>query len=77
VVRELDRAGKARQFGREGIDRKSRELQESGHCRSKVTHVLALAIASHTRLLCSCETNLHVDFKNERLLQPKGAVYQN
>ena len=50
-------------------------LQEEG-CRSNDTHVIALAQISGARLLYSNDKDLHVDFKNKRLIdEPRGKIY--
>lgn len=45
--------------------------------KSDDPHILALALVSGVRLLCSRDTALHADFKNPRILRPAGSVYQN
>jgi hypothetical protein len=44
--------------------------------RSDDPHILGLAQISTVRLLCSHDQDLHADFTNRSLLQPRGSVYQ-
>ena len=44
--------------------------------RSNDVHILALARVSGARVLFSRDSNLHSDFKNIKVLKPKGKIYQ-
>jgi len=74
---ELSRAGRARQFPNEKVNRKEKELVEEGLCISDDPHIIALAIVSGARTLCSHDRTLHKDFRNKNLVSdPRGHVYQ-
>jgi hypothetical protein len=44
--------------------------------RSNDVHILALARVSGARVLFLRDNNLHSDFKNTKILRPKGKIYQ-
>jgi hypothetical protein len=72
------RAGKALENNDPRMEEEERKLMESGLCSSKDHHVLALAIVTRVRLLCSHDKNLHSDFTNPAIINdPRGHVYQN
>lgn len=75
VIVQLDRAGRMRLISSEDIDKCLETIQDK--CRSNDPHIIALALASKVRLLCSHDQRLHEDFTNPKLLKPKGNVYQN
>ena len=69
-------AGKVRQEATDTVDEREEKLNEEGRCHSNDTHVIALAQISGARLLYSNDKDLHVDFKNKRLIdEPRGKVY--
>jgi len=74
---ELWRAGVAHQVPDEAVESEERKVRATGLCRSQDTHVLALALASGTRILCTNDAALETDFKNPRLIpRPRGRVYK-
>ena len=77
MIVALDRAGRTRKVNDSEVDAKENELTAAGQLQSDDPHVIALAIVSNARLLCSRDTNLHADFTNPDVLQPRGSVYQN
>ena len=69
-------AGRVRQETTATVDTREEELNREGSCLSNDTHVIALAQTSGARLLYSNDKNLHVDFKDKRLIdEPRGKVY--
>jgi hypothetical protein len=72
----LERAGKAIPFSDSLVDSETARVRRSGICRSDDPHVIALARVSGVRLLCSEDQELGDDFKDLRLLNPKGSIYK-
>jgi hypothetical protein len=77
MVVALDKAGRMKKVNDSLVDTKEAELNASGLLKSDDPHVMALAMVSGVRLLCSHDQNLHTDFTNPTLLHPRGSVYQN
>jgi predicted nucleic acid-binding protein len=44
----------------------------SNHCRSDDAHVVALARVTGARILCTEDSDLMTDFRNRRLVPPRG-----
>ena len=76
IVRQLDAAGRARTVDDAQIEEELAVVTASGLCRSNDQHIIALARASGVRLLCSEDDALCQDFKNPKLLKPRGSVYR-
>jgi len=75
---ELLRAGKARRVRDELITAEEARVRACGQGRSNDAHVIALARVSCARILCSADRNLHMDFRNQHLINhPRGVIYQN
>jgi len=72
---ELNRTGRMRLFKDSLVDGETQAVRNLGICKSNDTHVIALARVSHCRLLCSQDRSLQQDFKNQRLINPRGSVY--
>lgn len=77
LIKELERRGSLRRVAAMEVNSKTKELRDRNVCRSNDVHVLALAFVAGVRLLCSRDQDLHADFTNPKLLQPKGKVYQS
>ncbi len=78
IVRKLDQVGIARKIPDKAVDEKDKEVQTAGNCTSNDTHLIALALVSRARLLCSADHALHADFKNRNIIaKPRGRIYQN
>lgn len=76
IVKQLDQAGRAKAFPDATID--ARMNQVAPNCVSDDPHIIALALESGARLLCSHDQDLHSDFTNPTLINnPRGHVYQN
>lgn len=55
----------------------TKNLRNSGVCRSNDAHIIALARVSKARVLISLDDDLIRDFKNARLIdQPRGKIYK-
>lgn len=73
----LDSAGRARTEDDREIKRKEAALASTGLCKSNDLHVLALALASAARLLCTLDGRLRSDFKDSRIVKkPRGKLYK-
>jgi hypothetical protein len=76
MVKALDQAGRAKAFPDAVVD--ARMNQVAPNCVSDDPHIIALALVSGARLLCSLDQALHTDFTNPNLINnPRGSVYQN
>lgn len=76
AILELDRSGRATRFPDAPIGAEERRLKAAKRCKSNDPHVIALAVVSGARTLCSRDADLHEDFKNRELIDG-GRVYQN
>ena len=65
--------GRLRQVNDSLVGQTEKDLGE--YCRSDDPHVIALACVSGARLLYTNDSALIEDFKNPRLLSPRGRVY--
>jgi hypothetical protein len=75
-VTVLLRAGRARVLPSDVVDEEANRIANS--CESDDPHVIALAIISGARILCSQDRTLHRDFTNRALISnPSGHIYQN
>ena len=64
------------QIGRDRIAPVQRRLEREDRCKSNDTHVLALAIASGSRLLYTNDNLLMDDFRNRNVVPgPPGKIY--
>jgi hypothetical protein len=73
---ELDRIGSLRKINDAEVEAETTKVSEEGLCLSDDQHIIALARVAKVRLLCSHDQNLHADFTNRLILQPRGSVYQ-
>ena len=77
VLVRLDQQGSARPIDDAQVDALAKKLLQGGTCCSDDEHVLALAVVSGSRLLCSNDGNLCADFRNATLISnPRGNVYR-
>ncbi|SRR6266568_1274863 len=77
LLLRLDQQGIARQFDDSRVDSEEKKLRGRGVCQSNDAHVLALAIVSKARLLCSEDEALGEDFTNPEILsKPRGNIYK-
>lgn len=76
MVKQLDQAGRAKAVPDAKVD--ARMVIVAPQCVSDDPHIIALALESGARLLCSLDQALHTDFTNPQLINaPRGHVYQN
>lgn len=77
LIVELDRSGRARLIPDAEVDAQEEVLSSAGVCESDDPHIIALAIISGARLLCSLDAALLRDFRDHRLVaKPRGKVYK-
>jgi len=77
-VRTLQQAGRANLIDRAEVEVEEINVKRANLCQSNDLHVIALALVSGARTLCSRDAALHKDFKNPKLIsKPRGSVYQN
>ncbi len=78
IVRMLDQAGIAKLIPDKDVDAQDKEVKKQAQCKSNDTHIIALALVSKARLLCSADHELHADFKNPLIIsKPRGRIYQS
>ena len=76
-ISEQHRRGRAILVPQASVDREEKALKAARLCRSNDHHVVALAIVSGAKKLCSADKALQSDFTRAELLRgPKGRVYQ-
>lgn len=76
MIVALDRAGRAKAIRDDLVDARIGQIENL--CISNDSHIIALALESGARLLCSHDADLHTDFTNTMLInKPRGHVYQN
>lgn len=76
MIVALDKAGRTKKVNGAEVDAMEKKLMAAGQLKSDDPHVIALAMISGARLLCSNDKELHADFTNPLVLQPRGYVYQ-
>jgi hypothetical protein len=77
-LRTLDQKGSAQIVPDATVDAAEEALLERNCCRSNDAHVLALALVSGARLLCSEDHELCDDFKDGQIIpSPRGSIYRN
>ena len=76
-LRQLNQAGRAQRIPDADVDAEEQRVAGTGFCCSDDPHVVALALVSGARTLCSHDRNLQRDFTNRDLISdPRGKVYQ-
>jgi predicted nucleic acid-binding protein len=74
----LDQAGRAKVLPDKDIDALTELLKTAKACKSDDPHIIALATISNSRVLCTKDKRLQVDFTNANLLaNPRGNIYKN
>ena len=76
IILEYDRQGMLRKVSDTAVDDRTEDVCERGVCRSNDPHIIALALESGVRLLCSHDKKLHADFTDPDILKPAGSIYQ-
>jgi hypothetical protein len=77
LLLRLDQQGVAKQFPDLEVDSAEEKLRQRGLCKSNDLHVVALAVVSKARLLCSEDAVLGDDFTNPAILSnPRGSIYK-
>jgi hypothetical protein len=76
LLTELDRQGILRMVDDSQVREMTKIVIREKLCISDDQHIVALARVSQTRLLCSFDKDLHADFSNPKILNPKGSIYQ-
>ena len=76
-LRRLDQSGAAKVFPDDEVDIRTENIRQSGGYKSDDPHILALAIMTNARLLCSEDDALSADFTNRDIIRdPRGNVYR-
>lgn len=76
-LRRLDQTGAAKVFPDDEVDARTEAIRRAGGYRSDDPHILALAIVTNVRLLCSEDQDLSTDFTNREIIRdPRGSVYR-
>ena len=74
---EYVRAGSAELIPHDQLIDDVRAMKACTYRKSNDAHVLALAKSTGTRLLYTGDDKLMEDFKNTRILKPKGKIYSS
>jgi hypothetical protein len=69
-------AGRLYQYEDRVVDEAEEDARTDRNLRSDDPHIIALARISGSRLLFSRDRDLHHDFGNPKLLEPRGRIYQ-
>jgi rRNA-processing protein FCF1 len=72
----LIQAGRARDIT-ENVDKETEKVRNMPELKSDDPHIIALAKVSGARILCSNDKDLREDFRNPKLIDPRGHIYQN
>jgi hypothetical protein len=74
---ERFRAGRAVRIPNDAVDAKTASLASQGQCESNDEHIIALALLSGARTICTQDEALTRDVRNPTLLSdPRGRVYR-
>lgn len=75
---QLKAAGRARFVPDNDVDKIETELKKNPSIKSNDHHIIALALASKARILCTAEKHTLIeDFTNPKILNPRGKIYKN
>lgn len=78
IIKQLDQSGISKIIPKSEIEHEKQLVEDSGHCISNDTHIIALARVGGARVLCSDDAKLQADFKNPSLISaPRGKIYKN
>ena len=72
---EATASGRVERVGDEAVEAETVRLAKRKACGSNDAHVIALALVSGARLLYSNDKDLGDDFRNDKLINPRGKVY--
>src|SRR5262245_52281637 len=73
MVVTLDQQGRARQMSETQMRVKTAEIKRQGQLRSDDPHIIALALVSGARILCSDDGDLRSDFRDKAVVsRPRG-----
>jgi hypothetical protein len=65
-------------MGKNPLCHEEEKVKKRGYCTCDDEHIIALALVSRARLLCSNDQNLVEDFTNRKIInKPRGKVYKN
>ena len=59
------------------VDAETNKLVANGNCKSDDEHIIALALVSGARILCTTDADLMDDFRDRLLLAPQGKIYSH
>lgn len=76
LLLQLRRAGRAVLEDEEAVKLEESRVHATGECSSNDQHVVALALVSGARVLYTEDQALMDDFRNPRLVKPKGRIYR-
>ena len=76
LYQRLVQAGRLYRYDDNEVDGAESKVRRELALVSDDHHVIALAQISHCRVLFSRDRELHTDFRNPNVLEPRGRVYQ-
>jgi len=68
VAPAVDQQASRKLISDKDVDAEDEQEKKRGRCKSNDTHVIALALVTRARLLCSADHALHADFKNPLII---------
>jgi hypothetical protein len=71
VLKQWSSAGRAKRFPDADLSRMEAELKKQGMLKSDDAHVIALAILSRTRTICTEDQTLWADLKDRNIMGPR------
>ena len=71
----LAQTGQAKHIPASSFEKEERQFENNNEVRSDDYHILALAKVSGTRILYTNDSKLQSDFKDRRIINPKGRIY--
>lgn len=76
VLSQLDRSARMIRANDNAVNIEETIVLDLGICVSNDPHIVALARVTNVRVLVSKDKDLQKDFKNLKLLNPKGKIYK-
>lgn len=76
IILEFDRQGMMRKINDTKVNDVTTNIEKRVSLKSDDPHIIALALVSNARLLCSEDKDLAEDFTNKEILNPRGKVYR-
>lgn len=76
LYQRLVQAGRLYQYDDREVDNAESAARSNPRLVSNDPHIIGLACISNSRVLFSRDQELHRDFRNPQILEPRGHIYQ-